>query len=229
MKIARCFFLATLLIGLGCSGNTTDDGPVDRDGGPRDSGIPLDAGVRTECTIPENMPVCLAPTDCSRPRQPQMDCATCPDDTESICLAGECETPAVIPPTNGHRYRVSITGFETEVLALVGLVVSAEMVGGAAITCDDAMSRFSWSDWSSNSCFNILRSKYTKITPPVAQVYTLSFASFASGQRSLFLAYGFADELAAQPPIGVTCAEFDVGAPGDGFVDIMGDNLQRIQ
>lgn len=231
MKFARVLLFASLVVAVGCSGNSSDDDTTmtDRDAGPRDGGPPPDAGVRTECTIPENNPTCMMPADCSRPREPQAQCMTCPSDTESLCLAGQCVEPETVPPAGSHRYRVAIAGFENEVLSLVGLVVAAEMAGGVSITCDDAINRFSWDEWTSNTCFNVLRSQYRLITPPVAQVYTLSFSSFASGQKSLFLAYGFTDEDVATDPIGVTCTEFDVGPAGQVNVEIMGDNLQRIQ
>ena len=84
-----------------------------------------------------------------------------------------------------------------------------------------------WEDWQ-NPCYNVLRTRYLELKPPIAQTYKLNFSGFASGQRTLFITYGF-DELTINvDPIAVTCTEYDVGEPGSGFVEIMGDNLVLI-
>lgn len=225
--LPSCVFCAPALLVIfsaACSGSNPPASP-DASVAPPDAGPVADAGLRATCPLTANNPSCLVPADCDRDRTPQAGCFFCPAYNQGVCALGQCAMPELIGIPDRHDFKFNITGFEGELMTLVGIAVVAETSGGNPLTCAQVYAEAV--DWSED-CYNVLDSRFREIQGDPAQTFTVFFSQFASGQKTLFVVYGFDTDDASGDPVGVTCLEHQVTGPGLGTIELEGDNLQRI-
>lgn len=215
--------VACLMVG-GCSSDdVTEDAGVTPS---MDAMVAVDGGVTATCTLAENNPSCQAATDCKEDsRTSPSACEWCPTTgNDTLCATGQCVNPALLAPGMSVDFAYNITGLEGQIESFAGLAVAQTTAGGLRITCQDVYDSPP-SIWS-NSCYNILDVGYTRRVGEPGQTYLMQFTQFASGQPTLFIVYGFADDGASGEPIGVTCKEESVGT---GSLQVSGDTMQQIE
>lgn len=191
-----------------------------------DAGVQEDSGVRALCPAHSD-PVCSNSEDCQFEMNPApTNCEFCPGYvTEGLCAAAQCQTPPRIQSSGLHEVRISVVGFQTELNSFARLVMASETTGGSYVSCQDV---YDGNIDFANPCYNIMDARGSNAAPNMPDVPILTFSGFPSGQRTLFIIYGFTEEGAAGDPIGVSCTEYDVGAPTDMKVTVEGDMMRRI-
>lgn len=240
MRLLRrpaCIFALALLAGCSGGAGTTDAGVIDTgeldaggamdaeppdaapdaapDAGPPDTGVrdaePPDAGPPDTgpALCPAAPTECGVPTDCQDDLLPPSNCEPCRPFNRAICSDGACSTPAVLG--GGDIYNISITVSPqiTGIDSLVAFVVSDRTSGDRKLTCDDFyQDRVSLDE----DCLNILNSRAYPVQQ-AGDTFSVSFASFTSGEHSLFLIYGHRGTPPRAPRLGVSCTALDVPGP----------------
>ena len=219
LPLIVCLSLMSLV--MSCSGDSTGDG--DPNGPDAGSTMAIDAGVRALC--PQGMQAtCNSAMDCGDLKTAPSNCSGCLPYSKKICRLGQCEEPEALGSGDPINYLFKVGNLQETLQSFAGIVVTAESSGGQAWTCDDVYNQKL--DLTS-MCHNILDTRGQDIAQPDDQ-FTVTFTRFASSQTSLFIVYGYSEPGSEGNPIGVSCTEYEVGAPGLGLVMIPGDQMRRL-
>ncbi len=194
----------------------SDEKPV-VDAGVPDMGtiMPTDAGVRAVCPVAENNPSCMASSDCIEVSNPPSNCGPfCPGYFNKSCITGQCVTPEEILADEPINLNVDVGALFGQVRFFVNLVLVAESAGGEALSCD-TVKQNGW-DYR-NSCYNITDVRARKAGNPFdGSRYLLPLSGVPASRKVIFVVYGFEEEDTSKGPIGISCTEHDVPAPGAG-------------
>ena len=120
-----------------------------------------------------------------------------------------CSTPPLLKTSDTVRYFFEIGALFNNAVSFAGAVIASESAGGKKWTCEDVYA--GQLDWTS-SCHNALDTRGQNVIQASSQ-YSMTFARFASGQTSLFIVLRTRNWIHGSP-IGVSCGEKLVGAPG---------------
>ena len=231
---AQAGLLLALFVGA-CAGATDAEGPeagVDAagadaagaDAGAPDNGAPdagamdaaswdagaidaaVDAGPRLCPSAPAE---CAAPSDCQDDLLPPSNCEPCRPYNRAVCAEGRCSTPAVLGSQDIYNLSITVSPQITGVESLATFAVSSRTAGDRRLTCEDF-----YRDQVSleEDCLNILDTRAFAVLQ-TGDTYAVSFASFASGERTLFLIYGHRGAAPRGARLGVSCTELDIPAP----------------
>lgn len=227
MSAQHAALAAGLLLALAaCSGG--DDGGGGDAGFAPDAMAEPDAGVRALCPVDPN-PACTRASDCMMDRNPSSNCAGCVPTNLSLCQLGQCVTPDQLSAGDPINFVFTLeAGLLQQVRSFAGVTIAAETAGGQLLTCEDV---YAGRIDLTNGCYNLLATRGAgKDDIRAGDLFTVTFTRFASGQRSLFVVYGYTqDEQMQSGPIGVSCGAFDVPAPGAGLQRVPGDTMRLIQ
>jgi len=226
IRHARWIAVAAALAMVGCDGDT--DGNKDTGvSSAMDSGPPLDTGVRALCPVVMNTP-CTAAIDCGAAESKQSNCVACTEFNNNTCELGYCKTQTVLGPGDPVNFLTQLSAvLLNRVRSFVQIAISAETTGGQQITCDDVINR---RVDLTNGCYNVLTNRGKNFRSMGGNQPTITFTRFPSGLDTLFVVYGYEEDVDQQTTaIGVSCAKFDVGAPGQGAQQVDGDMMHLIQ
>lgn len=194
-------------------GALADTGPADTgpaDAGPIDVGVP-DAGPQLCQANPQAE--CQVVQDCQPDLQPPSNCTPCRPYNRAVCSDGACLSPPVLDGGDIYTVVMTVAPNVLGVESFAVFAVSEHTAGNRKLTCEDFYSnRVSLDD----DCLNVLETRsYT--LPQTGDTYAVSFASFASSQRTLFVVNGHRGARPVGPALGVSCTEVDVAPPtGNG-------------
>ncbi len=192
---------------------TMDTGPEDAgpaDMGPIDMGVP-DAGPQLCQQDP--LAECQTVQDCQADLQPPTNCEPCRPYNRAVCSDGACLTPPVLDGGDIYTVVMTVAPNVVGVQSFAIFAVSEHTAGDRKLTCADFYeNRVSLDD----DCLNVLETRAYSL-PQTGDTYAVSFASFASSQRTLFVIYGHRGARPTPEARGVSCTEIDVAAPtGNG-------------
>lgn len=195
---------------------------------PVDSGPPPDSGVRALCPVDMNV-ACTTAADCGMGEPKSSNCVGCMAYNNNICELGTC--PMAPKLESGDPINVDFqldAVLFNQVKSFVYTAVANESSGGNYITCADIVAK---RVDLTNGCYNILTSRGKTFNNAMGgNQPTMTFTRFVADRRTLFIVYGYAEDQQQQTtPIGVACAEHDVGPPGQGRQDIDGGMMDLIQ
>lgn len=217
--------LSASLLAVGCA----DDGmTIDAGTPPVDAGALPDSGVRQLCPHPGNTPMCQAASECLADRPKPTNCEFCYASNDSICKLGQCETPGRIEQVQSVFFSFNAPDLVIDLKTFARMAVTAETSGGNEITCDDILNGNV--DWS-EECYNIIDSRTNTSGGTPGGAFSLLFSQIPSGQKTLFVVYGFSEDGAAGAPIGVTCGEAMVPEKGatDSMMPVAGSDMKSLR
>ncbi|MEE2903824.1 MAG: hypothetical protein VYC39_15970 [Myxococcota bacterium] len=164
---------------------------------------------------------CQSASNCGTALPPATNCKACIPYHRSICSFGNCSTPPLLETSDTVRYFFEIGALFNNAVSFAGAVIASESAGGKKWTCEDVYAE--QFDWTS-SCHNALDTRGQNVIQASSQ-YSMTFARFASGQTSLFIVYAYSQLDSRGSPIGVSCGEKLVGAPGKGMTIVTGGTM----
>lgn len=192
------------------------------DAGPPDSGV-IDAGPQICPDDPAA--ACRGAQDCQEDLTPPTNCDPCRPFNRALCVEGACLTPAVLDTSDLYNIAITISPSVIGVESFATFAISTRTAGDRRLTCEDVYAGELDLD---EDCVNILDTRgYTSLQS--GDQFALSFASFTSGETTLFLAYGHDGARPRGAPLGVSCTEWDVPAPsGQGPYFIEGGTMRPL-
>lgn len=188
----------------------------------------IDAGLG-DSSAPSYCPppgaACDSAGDCGPDIPPPTNCEACVPSNASLCASASCETPPTLDPTDLYAIVVQVNPILPALESIGAFAIAAETAGGTILTCDDVYRGLDLAD----RCVNVLDTKSVAVGQ-TGDTYTVSFGGFASGQRTLFVLFGFTQIGARGAPVGVSCTAVDVGPPVGGQPPefIAGDPMRTI-
>ena len=172
------------------------------------------------CPLDPNVD-CKKAQDCGAELSPPTNCNGCIAYNRSICSFGNCTTPPLLETSDTVRYFFEIGTFFNDAVSFAGAVIASQSAGGKIWTCDDVYE--GRLDWTS-SCHNALDTRGQNVIQASNQ-YSMTFARFASGQSALFIVYAYRQLDSRGSPIGVSCGQAMIGAPGNGTSVVTGGTM----
>lgn len=223
---------AGLDAGSAVDAEAADSGAVDAalDAGGLDAEVP-DAGAPDAAPdagpalCPAAPPECGVPSDCQPDLRPPSNCEPCQPYNRALCAEGRCDTPAVLGQDDIYRLTINVSPEVTGIESLATFVVSERTAGDRKLTCDDFyQDRVSLAE----DCLNVLDTRGFTVLQ-TGDTFTVSFASFASGERSLFLIYGHRGSTPRGDRLGVSCTTLEIPGPmGGGPYDFSGGLMRPL-
>lgn len=206
-------------------GQIADAAEIVDAGGVPEAGPMPDSGRRPVCPSDPN-PECAQASQCMPDNSRQSNCAGCRAYNHALCVDGTCLSPPRLGSGDIINLMFAVGSLYPRLKSFAGHVIASATAGGDRLTCRDLYdSRVSVDE----HCYNIIDSRGRGTIGAMGDVYPFAFSGFASGQRVLFIVYGYEMENSEGDPIGVSCTERDVGAPGDGPQNVAGDMMRRFQ
>jgi hypothetical protein len=213
------------MLAVACSSeNVTVDAGEDAGVGELDASDEPDAGRRGLCPQEAN-PACMRASECGDEQAPQSNCGGCYPYSRTLCTTGTCQAPETLRVGDPHTVYFNVGVLETNLKSLAGLALATETAGGNPVTCDDVYAgRVDYT----NPCYNVLDSRGLSNVAQMGDTYPFLFGQIPANLRVLFVIYAYAVDASQGEPIGVTCTAHDVGPPGVGPTELMGDMMRRL-
>lgn len=199
------------------------------DAGPADTGFDagvdagVDAGLPSQCPT-SSTAACASAAECNDDISPPTNCDACVPSNLALCAGAACESPPTLESTDLYVIAVQVNPVLPDLESIGAFVLAERTAGDLVIDCEDI---YAGQIDLTDRCYNVLDSKSQAVVQ-TGDTYSVSFNSFASGQRTLFLLYGFTQTQARGQPVGVSCTEVDVSSPGTGQQFFAGDPMRPI-
>lgn len=193
--------------------------PLDAD--PPDLGAPDGGVIFMPCAEPGG--ACATHADCAAPEEAPGNCDSCPDYHRSLCFDRACSTPAPLEGGDVHELSFSVDANVPVIASLVWMAVARDTPSGMELDREGVLS--GGVDFA-NACYGVLDVRYREILQP-GDTYSIVLGSFASGLPTMFVVLGYGDTRGRGPILGVSCTEYQVGAPGTGVVRFQGEPMHR--
>jgi hypothetical protein len=198
------------------------DAGLVEDGGIHADAEPPDSGAPSHCPTDVN-PACSSSAACGTDIPPPSNCEACVVANDALCAGGACETPPVLDSADIYGIATQVDPTIPLLESIGAFAVASRTAGDATISCADVyLGTIDLED----RCYNVLDSSSVNVSQ-TGDTYTVTFNGFTSGQRTLFIIYGFENTGARGPPAGVSCTEIDVGPPMGGSTEFFAGDPMR--
>lgn len=171
----------------------------------------FDAGLPSHCPT-SSTATCASAMQCEDDIPPPTNCDACVPSNLALCADASCEMPPTLASTDLYVLAVQVNPVLPDLESIGAFAVAERTAGELLIDCADV---YTGEVDLTDRCYNVLESRGHAVGQS-GDTYTISFGNFASGQRTLFIMYGFTQTQARGDPVGVSCTEVDVGPPTGG-------------